>query len=168
MHRFLFAMTILWAFSAPSQQTVASATQPAAGSNWQHVQSLPVGAAIQVKARKSHANCKLKSVDADSLTCTQGKDLVFQRTDIVNIKVPHRGRSTLVGLAAGGATGALIGAAAGSSGCTPGPPGLFQNFCLNIVSRGDLAAIGGVTLGVVGAIAGVLTDFTRSTVYRTP
>jgi hypothetical protein len=167
MHRFLFAMTTLLAFTAPAQQPAASA--PAAGSNWQRVQALPVGASIQVKARKSHSSCKLKSVDADSLTCTNGKDIVFREADIVSIKVPHRGRSTLVGLAAGGATGALIGAAAGSSGCTPGPPGnIFQNFCLNVVSRGDLAAIGGASLGAVGAIIGGLTDFTRSTVYKAP
>jgi hypothetical protein len=169
MHRFLFALTMLWALPAPAQQTVVATVQQAAGSNWQRVQALPAGTSIQVKARKSHANCKLKSVDDDSLTCTQKKDLVFERTDILAIKVPHRGRSTLVGLAAGGATGALIGVAAGTSGCTPGPPGnIFGNLCLNIVSRGDLAAIGGVSLGAVGAIIGGLTDFTRSTVYKAP
>jgi hypothetical protein len=156
----LLAFTTLSATAQqPAQQPVPP---PLAGSNWQRVQALAAGTSINVKARASHASCKLKSVDADTLTCTHGKDLVFQRTDIVNIKVPHRGRSTLIGLAIGGGTGALIGVATGSSSCAG------QNFCINIFSRADLAAVGGVSLGAVGALVGGLTDFSRSTVYRAP
>lgn len=161
MRSLLLVLALMPTLSTSAQQPAP--TSPPAGSNWQHVQVLPVGQSINVSARTSHASCKLKSVDADTLTCTHGKDLVFQRTDIVNIKFPHRGRSTLVGLAIGGGTGAIIGAAAGSPGCSSA-----QTFCLNIISRGDLAAIGAVGFGAVGALVGVLTDFSRSTVYKAP
>jgi hypothetical protein len=159
----LFLLVLLSAVSIHAQQPSSTAAPPPAGSNWQHVQALPVGTSINVKAKASHAACKLKSVDADTLTCTHGKDLIFQRTDIVNIKVPHRGRSTLVGLAVGGGIGAVIGVASGSSSCNSS-----QAFCFNLFSRGDLAAIGGVSLGAVGALVGGLTDFSRSTVYKAP
>jgi hypothetical protein len=163
--RILFLSLALLPASCLAQQPSAPSAPapPPAGSNWQRVQALPVGQSINVTARKGHAGCKLKSVDADTLTCTHGKDLIFQRTDIVTIKVPYRGRSTLVGLAVGGGIGAVIGIASGGPGCTSG-----QGFCFNLFSRGDLAAIGGVSLGAVGALAGGLTDFTRSTVYKAP
>jgi hypothetical protein len=109
MRMVLLALALVPALSASAQQPAQQPASPPAGSNWQHVQALPVGASINVKARKSHAGCKLKSVDADSLTCTHGTDLVFQRADIVSIKIPHRGRSTLVGLGLGAGVGALIG-----------------------------------------------------------
>jgi hypothetical protein len=110
MHRFIFAMTTLLAFSAPSHQAAAQAVQPPAGSNWQHVQVLPVGTSINVKARTSHASCNVKSVDADSLTCTGKKGVVFQRTDVLSIGISHRGRSTAIGLGVGAGVGAGIGA----------------------------------------------------------
>jgi hypothetical protein len=160
MRTLLLSVALLPALAAAQRP---SRPQPPAGSDWQHVQALPAGASIIVKARKSHAGCKLKSVDADSVTCVHGKDLVFQRVDIVSIRIPHRGRSTLVGMALGAGVGALIGAATGSPSCKG-----QTSFCLDIVSRGDLAAIGAVGVGALGAIAGGATDFTRSTVYRAP
>lgn len=163
MRILLLALALAPALSAPAQQPAQpTPAPPPAGSNWQHVQALPVGQSINVTAQKGHAGCKLKSVDADTLTCTRGKDLIFQRTDILNIKVPHRGRSTLIGLAVGGGIGAVVGAATGSTGCSG------QAFCINILSRADLAAIGGISFGAVGALVGGLTDFTRSTVYKAP
>ena len=158
MRTFLLALTLVSALSVSAQQPAP----PRAGSNWQHVQALPVGASIIVKARKSHAGCKLKSVDADSLTCIRGKGLVFQRADIVSIKVPHSGRSALVGAGLGAGVGAVIGAAAGSAGCSG------QAFCIDIISRRDLAAISALAVGTLGGIAGGATDFTRSTVYTAP
>jgi hypothetical protein len=68
----------------------------------------------------------------------------------------------LVGLAIGGGAGAIIGAAAGSPSCSG------QSFCLDILNRSALAAFGAVGVGAVGAIIGVSTDFTRSTVYKAP
>ena len=157
MHRFLFAITLLGALAAPAQQP----TQPASpqGSNWQHVQALPIGANIAVKARASHASCKLKSVDADTLTCTHGKDLIFQRTEVLSIKIPHRGRSTLIGLAAGAGVGAIIGAAA-THGDT------CSQIC--ILSSADVALATGIAGGAAGAVVGVTTDFSHSTVYKAP
>ena len=164
MRRLIFAIAFLAAVSATAQQPVAPA-QPPPGANWQRVQALPVGQSIVVKAKASHASCKLKSVDADSLTCTHGKDLVFQRADIRTIKIPRRGRSTLIAAGIGIATGAIVGAASGSS-CTQ-QAGQFLP-CVNIISRRDLAVIGTVAVGVIGAPIGALTDFTKSTVYKAP
>jgi hypothetical protein len=68
-----------------AQQVVATA--PPAGSDWQHLQGLPAGASIQVTAKGSHANCVPLSVDSDTLNCARGKNLVFQRTDILIVKI---------------------------------------------------------------------------------
>jgi hypothetical protein len=155
MRPLLLALALMPALAVAAQQPAA--TPPPAGSNWQHVQALPVGQSINVSARSSHPSCKLKTVDADSLTCTHGKDLVFQRADIVEIKVPHRGRSTLAGLAIGAGTGAIVGAATTSS---------CSGIC--ILGRGSVATLGAIALGAIGTIVGVTTDFTRSTVYKAP
>jgi len=128
-----------------------SSPPPAAGSNWQHVQVLPAGTSIKVNARSCHANCKVKSVDADSLSCTGKTDMVYQRTDVQSIGISHRGRSAGIGAAVGGGVGAGIGAGSCHNG--------WQGVC----------AIG---LGAQGAVAGLLvglfTDFTRSTIYKAP
>jgi hypothetical protein len=158
MRTFLLALTLVPALSAPAQLPAQQPAPSPTPSGWQRVQALPAGASINIKAKTSHASCKLKSVDADSLTCTHGKDLVFQRADIVNIKVPHRGRSTLVGLAVGAGVGAIAGKASAGGPC--------NNFC--IISPGTVVAAGAVGFGAVGTIVGVLTDFTRSTVYKAP
>src|ERR1035437_7377975 len=155
MRKILATLLAFTTLSATAQQPAQAPTPPPpAGSNWQHVQALPIGASINVKARKSHAGCNLKSVDADSLTCTHGKDIVFQRSEILSIQVPRRGRSALIGLAAGGGAGALLGYATSSS-CKPGD--------LCILPRGGVAAFTGVHFGLIGAITGGLTDFAKST-----
>ena len=157
MKRTLVLLLVL--SSALTSNAAQQPVLPPAGSNWQHVQMLPVGASINVKARTSHTSCTLKSVDADTLTCTHGKDIVFQRADILSIQISRRGRSALIGLAAGGGAGALLGYAATSS-CKPGE--------LCILPRGGVATVFGVTFGLIGAITGGLTDFAKSTVYRAP
>ena len=160
--------TMILAFAlAPAMRGVSQqpAQQPAAsvapeGSNWQHVQALPLGTSTNVKARKSHLSCALKSVDADSLTCTHGKDTVFQRAEILTIKIPHRGRSTLVGLAIGGGAGAVIGFGVG----TRSGDGFFgPNFL-----RGAVTAVFAIIGGAAGTAVGAGTDFTHSTVYKAP
>ena len=153
----MFATTLL----APAQQPAVSSAP--AGSNWQHVQALPAGANIRVKAQHSSATCKLKSVDADSLTCTKSKDLTFTRAEIRSITIPRRGRSSLIGLAIGGGAGAVVGYAVGGSGCKSG-----QNFCLDIVDGRTLAPVGAVIFGAIGAGIGAGTDFSHSTVYKAP
>jgi hypothetical protein len=160
MRAFLLTMALLLpALSAPAQQPAQQPAQPPTGSNWQHVQALPVGASINVKARRSHTGCTLKNVDADTLTCTHGKDIVFQRADILTIQISRRGRSALIGLAIGGGAGAAIGYATSSS-CSSGE--------LCILPRGGVVAFNGVLFGIAGAITGALTDFAKSTVYRAP
>ncbi len=156
MRNALLILVLVPSLCAAAQQTAPPA--PPEGSNWQHVQALPPGASINVIARSSHEICKLKSVDADTLTCTHGRDFTFQRSDIVSIKLPHRGRSALIGAAIGGGVGTGIGFAAGTSGKDTffGP-----NFL-----RGAMTAIGAVFGGVVGGTTGALTDFSRSTVYK--
>ena len=154
----VLSLVLASALSAIAAQQPA---QPPAGSNWQHVQALPAGTSLNVKSRTSHLACKLKSVDADTLTCTHGKDLVFQRADILTIKIPHRGRSALIGAAVGGGTLAVIGFAS----ATNNTPNSF--FGPNFL-RGPVTAVFGLGGGLIGAITGGLTDFTRSTVYKAP
>ena len=108
MRAILLSLSLGIALSAAAQQPA----QPPAGANWQHVQALPPGTAIQVKTRTSNAKCALKSVDTDSLTCIHGKDLIFQRSEIRSITVPHRGRSIGVGAAIGAGAGFGLGAVA--------------------------------------------------------
>jgi uncharacterized protein YcfJ len=146
----LLSLALMPGLSAPAQQP----SQPPAGSNWQHVQALPIGASIQVHARKSHANCNLKSVDADTLTCTRGKDLIFQRIDILTTKIPRREHSALIGMAIGAGAGTIVGAASGRNG--------------SFAPR-DVSAIAfGVVGAPIGAAVGALTDFAKSTVYKAP
>ena len=164
MRTLLLSMALLLpALSAPTQQPAQQPAQPPAGSNWQHVQALPIGASIYVKAKHSHSKCILKSVDADTLTCTRGKEIVFQRSDIVNIKIPRHGRSTLAGLAIGAGVGAALGAATGGDPCKT-----TQGFCADVASRGETAAFSGFLFAAIGAPIGYFTDFTRSTVYKAP
>jgi hypothetical protein len=158
MLKILLSLVIGSALCASAQQPATS--QPPAGSNWQHVQALPIGASISVKSHDRQQNCTLKSVDADTLTCTHGKDFVFQRAEILTIKIPHRGRSALIGTAIGGGTGAIIGFASTSSSCGG------DNLCA--VGRGAVGAFLGVGGGALGGLIGGLSDFTRSTVYKAP
>jgi hypothetical protein len=163
MRTSLLSIALAPALFVAAQQPAPQPVQPPAGSNWQHVQALPLGASIYVKARHSHSKCILKSVDADTLTCIHAQDVVFQRSDIVNIKIPRRGRSTLVGLAIGAGVGAALGAAAGGDPCKSG-----SGFCVDPVSRGGAAAMTSALVGGIGAPIGYFTDFTRSTVYKAP
>jgi hypothetical protein len=156
----LLAIALSTASAAPAQTAA-----PPAGSNWQNVQALPNGSSIQVQAHKNHANCTLRSVDADTLTCTNKKDIVFQRADILAIKIPRRGRSTLIatGIAAG--AGAVVGAA--TSGCSTTEKNSFLG-CFLTPTRPQGAAIGALLFGVIGAPIGAISDFARSTVYKAP
>ncbi len=111
-----------------------------------------------MNAKSGHASCTLKSVDIDSVACTRGKDLNFQRADILTIKIPRRSSSALIGAAIGGGAGAGIGLAASGGSC--------KQLC--IVSRGDVIAVGGLGGALAWAITGGLADFAKSTVYKAP
>lgn len=154
--RSLLLVLPLLAFAIPgsSQQTA----QPPAGSNWQHVQALPIGTTIHVNARKSHALCTLKAIDADTLTCVRdtgvgSKELIFQRPEIKTIKLARRGRSALLGGTIGAGAGALAG----------GVEDIHSHY---FAVRGAFAMIYGFVGAFAGAPAGYLTDFSASTVYR--
>jgi hypothetical protein len=159
MRKLLATLLALTTISAAQQAAQSPVASPLANTSWQKVQALPAGTSIKVRARAGNTSCTLKRVDAGALTCTHGKDkdIVFQQLDILSIKVPHRGRSALVGLGIGAGTGAIIGAAAIPS---------CSGIC--IVSRSDGAAVVGVFGALVGAIVGVTSDFTHATVYKAP
>jgi hypothetical protein len=136
----------------------ATAQQPPpAGSNWQHVQALPAGTSIHVNTKTGKQLCNLKSATDDTLTCTHGKDLVFQRSEIKSIKLTKHSRSSATGAAIGGGAGIAIVEAAWNN-----------HWSFNGINRGSVAAFAGVPLAVAGGFVGYFTDFTASTVYKAP
>jgi hypothetical protein len=166
MRTIFLVLALVPALSASTQQPAQQpAAAPPAGSNWQNVEALPVGARVEIKAQTRHASCKLKSVDADTLTCSQAKEVVFQRTEILTIKIPRRGRSTLIAMGVGAGVGAIVGAA--TSGCSTAEKNSWFG-CFLTPTRPQGAAIGALVFGLVAAPVGALTDFTRSTVYKAP
>jgi hypothetical protein len=154
MRLFCIVMLAFASFTCSAQQ----AATPHAGSDWDHLQKLPAGVTLYIHARSHKTSCSFKSADADSITCTKNKDIAFQRSDVLTIKVSHRTRSALIGLAIGGGVGAGIGAAIG--GCQAG------NFCF--VPRGAFAGVLGGAGAVVGTVTGAVWDFGRSTLYTAP
>ena len=141
----------------------AQAAEPAI-KGWTRVQAMAPGTKIHVQAKNHWDTCKLKSADADSLTCELrdgAKTEVFQKSDIQKVAVAHRGRSALIGLAAGAGVGTGIGYGIGKSQETKGG---FIN--LNSVTTGFYAAITGIGLALIGAIVGAMTDFAGSTIYK--
>ena len=157
LKRCLLLATLTLSSFAIAQKTPPS---PAAGSNWQHVQALPLGTYIRVNTRTRHMPCTLKAIDADTLTCIRdtgvgSKEVVFQRPEITAIKLAHRGRSALAGAGIGAGTGALVG----------GIEALHNNY---FAVRGAFALIGVFAGLFAGAPTGYLTDFTAATIYRAP
>jgi uncharacterized protein YcfJ len=157
----LLSLALVSAIQASAQQSALPA--PTAGSDWRQVEALPAGASINVKARTRHANCKLKSVNADTLTCNQPKEVVFQRTEILTIKIPRRGRSSLIATGIGAGAGAIVGAAI--TGCSAAQKDSYFG-CFITPTRPQGAAIGAVLFGVIGAPIGYFSDFAKSTVYK--
>ncbi|MGD0798564.1 MAG: hypothetical protein ABR910_12655 [Acidobacteriaceae bacterium] len=147
--------------TCPASQAVAqnapTAPPPPAGSNWQHVQALPINTDIHVQARTRRSLCTLKAVDADTLTCERNtgvgvKQLTFWRSEIRTIKLARRGRS--------GVFGGLIGAGAGA--LAGGIGGLHSHY---FAVPGAWATIFAFAGAFAGAPTGYLTDFTTCTVY---
>jgi hypothetical protein len=140
--------------------TVCAAAQQAPTSrlsDWSRVQALRPGTAVLLNATTRHGGCTIKSVDAASLTCTSGSHPVIAVSEITSIKIPHRGRSALIGATIGGGIGAIGGYAAAG----PDSPGSF-----NIVTRGDVAVIFAVPLAIIGGLIGVFTHFASTTLYH--
>jgi len=158
MRKHFHALLLCALFAAAG--SVAAAQQPApdalpSGPGWGRVMAIPSGSTLYVRGRTRSAHCKVKSADADSLTCANGDGTrtdVFQKSEIKSVRVPHRARSAAAGAAVGAAGGALAGVAIGKNG--------------QIIGKGGLAAIFAIPLAVVGALVGVATDFAGSTIYR--
>jgi hypothetical protein len=123
---------------------------------------VPSNRSIHISTKSGGASCHFKAADDGAITCS-GSDatklLTFQRADVRRITSPRRGWSALIGLGIGVGVGAILGAAAGDT-CTP-----QSFFCF---SRGSLAVLTAVPLGVIGAGVGALTDFDRKTIYKAP
>lgn len=154
MRGFPLAILLLCAVTVGAQQPALPATE---GSNWQRVQELPQATDLVIRLRSGRRNCKLKTVEADSLTCgarsSQG-DAVLSRPDIRSIRLMHRGRSAAIGAVIGFGAAAGPTAAAVKSG--------YGGW------RGVFAVLAGALGAAAGSGIGYATDFAGSTVYRAP
>lgn len=165
MRMFALCLTLPLVFAAftaaPAQQTTPDPPPTApAGSEWGHVQALPVGTSIHIQGHTSHALCALTAVDADSISCARdtgvgSKALTFQRTDVRTIKLARRGHSAVLGAAMLGGAGALAG----------GIQATQSNY---YAVKGAFAMIYGFAGAFAGAPIGYITDFSASTIYRAP
>ena len=102
-------------------------------------------------------NCLFKAANDDAMTCVSGNGAntqVYSRADVKSVKIRHRGRSAVAGLAIGAGVGAVVGAPLGRSG--------------SFVGHGAAAVIFAVPVAVIGLVVGASTDFTHSTVYKAP
>ncbi len=156
----------LFVISASCVLTVSTglpAQTPAAGSNWQRVQQLPLHMHVHVSSDKMGRVCEIDSVDEESLTCSSGRVVntaryTFPRGEIKSIKVTRYVLSAVGGAGIGGGAGLIIGAAA-----TQG-----KNSTIG-ATRGEVIGIFGLAGGVIGAVVGGPTDFLRGpTIYRRP
>jgi len=154
MRTLVLSIFLASTLSASAQQSAEPKT-PSTESDWQNIEVPPVGTSIYVNAKSRDLNCTLKSVDSDALTCTQAQDVVVKRAEIQTVKMAHRGRSAVLGMAIGGAVGVVAAEAAWNS-----------HWSWNGVNRGSVAAYVGVPFAGIGALVGYFTDFTRSTIYR--
>ena len=157
--RTLLAALILAASVCAQPASAQTALPDSPG--WTRLEAVDPDTKLYVKTQAGSVTCHFKSAGDGALTCTGdgGKLIDLQRPEIRKVRAPHRLRSTLVGLGIGAVGGIIFGAAIGDS-CTP-----QSFFC---ISRGSLAAAGAVLFGGIGAIVGVSTDFTRSTIYKAP
>jgi hypothetical protein len=156
MRSVLIAALALCSISLSAQQSASSQPQHAKG--WDEVRLLRAGTGLDIKLRHGGQKCAFEAADDSTLTCKHGADLIVQKADILRIKVHHRGRSTLGGLAIGAGTGAIIGFAS-SSPCND------NSFSVCVLGRGAVAGILGIAGGATGALTGYFTDFTRSVIY---
>jgi hypothetical protein len=127
--------------------------------SWSNLNRLKAGQGIEVieSSLKRHGG-KFVTVTDELLTLREnGSDVSVKREDVVRVSTssgPKRGGHALIGLVAGGAIGAGIGAASGSN----------TGF-LGGSSRGICALVGIVIGAPSGAIVGAILP-ARTTVYR--
>jgi hypothetical protein len=136
---------------------------PAAGSNWQRVEQLPLHTHVHVSSDKMGRVCAVDSVDEESLSCSAGRlvntaHYTFPRTEIKSIKVTRYVLSTVGGAGIGAGVGAIIGGAATSG----------KNSTIGI-SNGQVVGITAGIGGIVGAVICGPADLLRGpTIYRRP
>ena len=149
MHRPILALSLI--FATTLSASAQTAQPPATG--WARVQALASGTEVHVFAGRHQGGiCEVKSVDADSLSCTDAR--VIQRADIRSIKLPRRAASAVVAGLLGLVAGNVIGLEA-------------SNHCGTV---GCLVAFALVDIGVVvgSVFAGLFSDFLGKTIYQKP
>ena len=125
--------------------------------SWTILSGLHAGQSIQVidTSSKKHSGTFMSVSDtAISLQVAAGEQSI-QKQDVRSVKLlsAKRRHNTVTGLVVGGIAGAGVGAAIGAAtykGCTQ------QSFCVDILSRGELAGIGAAAGFAGGAITGVI------------
>lgn len=156
LRRLALLPVLFIALACHAQQLPQQPSQSQAGSEWRLVQALPAGSFLKVKAHSRSANCILQSVDAETLTCRTAKNPVFQRADIVSIKLARRGHAVLIGTAIGVGLGAAVGQGLSdcpANGCTAG-------------SKTAGAVEIGATFGGIGALIGwAISRHSQYTIY---
>jgi hypothetical protein len=139
--------------------------------SWGKLKGLTPGQNIQITDAnaKKHSGTLLSVSDTSiAFTETVGQHSI-DRQDVRSVKLmqTHHGHNTLVGFAIGGGAGAAVGAGIGLAtykGCPQ------QGFCLDFISRGELAGIGAVAGFAGGAIIGAVTGAlvpSHATIYST-
>ena len=134
----------------------------ASSDDWHRVEQLSPHTRIKISVDHKHANCFVDSVTDETLICSHtskggGDTIAFPRTEVREIKLANKRKSTLGGLA----LGAGIGAGAGA--------GIFEginksqnpdgSFVTAPEALGVGAAIGGVIGMGIGAGVGRSTDW---------
>jgi hypothetical protein len=126
------------------------AQQSASANNWAAITTVRSGEKLIIELKTGkELKGKFGSASETAVTLVRGKNTEdINRSDIRKVYRENgvsATKSTLIGTAIGGGSGAVLGAAAG--GCHPG-----DIFC---TTRGETAAI----LGVLGAGIGAITGF---------
>jgi hypothetical protein len=159
MRNALLSLVLIFAITLSAS---AQTAQPTDG-GWGRVEALANATSIRVKAKKQTVVCKFQSATADSLSClVSGKTDVqlFQLADIKYVKIPHRGRSTLIGAAPGAVVAAAGGIGRATEKCT--------NATFFCGLGADLVMGLGAALAIIGAVIGAATDFSATTLYKKP
>ena len=140
-------------------------TPAAAGSDWGRVQQVPIGTMIRVSSSHRPTVCSFASADAESLTCTQTRSILFipithrivyRRVEVSLVKMSRQPLSAFVAGAIGAGAGAGIGAAVDNRGSGNYYEGLGPLF-FGMLGAG------------VGASIGRATDFLAGPeIYRAP
>jgi hypothetical protein len=129
---------------------MASAAQSPA-QNWTSVTAIAVGTSVRVSVGSRTVNGQVQGVTDDSLSINSGKGQeIFTRPEVVRVSVKkqsHRRRNALIGLGAGAAIGAAVGAASHKD---------CSGFCIFYTTRGQDAGIGAIVFGGIGTAVGAL------------